>query len=125
RAVDEMVRVAAAALEAGAHAGLELGLARIGDERRPAFQDVDELVLLRVRVAQRRLAARREPRQVDAETAQAELVAQTPLLAARHAREERLGIVRLFRLRRNVRRPDSDLLQPTPASCACWSAGED
>jgi hypothetical protein len=92
--VQQVVRVAAAGLEPRAHAGRKRRAALVGLERRAALQDVDELVLPRMRVAQRRLRARREPREVHAEVREAEDVAQRLLAPARHARGEGLRIVR-------------------------------
>jgi hypothetical protein len=40
--------VARPAVKSGAHAGLERGAAGVGDKRRPSFEDIDELVLLRM-----------------------------------------------------------------------------
>lgn len=93
RPVDQMMRDARRR-EARAHARREVDLARVGDERRRAFQNIDELVLLRVSMQQRGLASGQKPRQVHAEVLQAEDVAERPLLAVRHAAEEGLGIVR-------------------------------
>src|SRR5690348_16246685 len=50
--VHEVMRVAGAGAKARAHAGRERRAALVGDERRMAFDDVDELVLLGVRVSQ-------------------------------------------------------------------------
>ena len=52
--VDETMGVAGSRLEAGAHAGLKRRPAGVGDQGRAPFKDIDELVLLRVRVAQSR-----------------------------------------------------------------------
>src|SRR3569833_1802767 len=53
--------------KAGAHSGREQDLAAVGDQSRRAFENVDELVLLAVPVQERRLAAGRTPREIDAE----------------------------------------------------------
>ena len=87
--------------KARAHAGREVDLALIGDERRRAFQYIDELVLLAVPVQQRRLAAGPQAREIHAEILEAEEVAQRPLLALRHAAEERLRIVGGLRPKRS------------------------
>ena len=48
-----MMRIAGAGLEAGAHSRLELRLSGIGYESGPAPEDIDEFILLRVRMPQR------------------------------------------------------------------------
>jgi hypothetical protein len=50
--VHEAMGVAASCLEAGAHAGLKHCPSRVGKQGRAPFEDVNELVLLRVRTAQ-------------------------------------------------------------------------
>ena len=67
RAVVQVVCVAAARPEARAHARLHGRFARVGDQYRLAFQQVDEFVLLRMRVPERRVRAGCEAREVDAE----------------------------------------------------------
>ena len=52
RFVDQMMRVAGSRLEACAHAGFQRRAAGVGDEGRPSFEDIDELVLPGMRVAQ-------------------------------------------------------------------------
>ena len=66
-AVDEMVAVGDAGLEAGGVARPEDRLAVVLDQRQLAFEHVDELVLVLVPVAQRRGRAGLQRRQVDAE----------------------------------------------------------
>src|SRR5262245_27573658 len=83
--IDEMVRVACARLEARTHARRELGLAGIGDERRPSFEDIDQLVLLRVRMSQSRDRVRRQAREIDTEIRQAERITERTLLPPRDA----------------------------------------
>jgi len=61
--------------------------ARVREEPRIAFQDVDELVLLRMRVPQRRHAARLEPGQIHAEIRKTEHIAERTLLARQAMRE--------------------------------------
>ena len=85
RLVDEAVCVARASLETGAHAWRELVPPFISVQRGPASQDVDELVLPRVRVAKGRHRLGRQAREVDAEVAQPEDLTQLALLPARHA----------------------------------------
>ena len=80
--------------------GPEQGLAGVGHQRRLALQDVDQLVLARMGVAQRGHGAGRQRGQVDAEIGQPEQIAERPLHAARHPRGERLGVVRAALARR-------------------------
>src|SRR5271168_4051168 len=100
--VDQVMGVAASPLEAGARAWLQRRAAGVGDQRRLALQDVDELVLLRMRMADRGRPARFEARDVDAEIGEPERVAERPLVAPRHPRGERLGIVGAERARRDI-----------------------
>src|SRR5262249_40209539 len=100
--VDEMMAVPTSGLEAGAHSGCERGFPLVGEQKRPASQDVHELVLLGVRVPQRRYAAWCEASQVDPEVEQVEYVAERALLAAGHARRKRLRIVGRFLPRHSV-----------------------
>src|SRR3984957_12782225 len=85
--------VAASRLEPGAHAALKRRPAGLGDEGRAPFEDIDELVLLRVRMAQSRTGAGRKARDVDAEIREPEQVPKRTLVASGHARGERLGII--------------------------------
>src|SRR6185369_2291998 len=82
--------------------------ALVGVQGGMAFEDIDQLVLLRVGVAQRRDRARRETCQVDAEVGEAEDVAQRALQPARHARGERFGVARRPSPRRDIGRDDGD-----------------
>ena len=100
--VDQAVRVACARLEACALAGRELLPSLVGVQRGPALQDVDELILPRVRVAKGRYRVGCQAREVDAEVAQPEDLAQLALLPARHARRERLGVDRWLAARWHV-----------------------
>jgi hypothetical protein len=50
--VHEAMGVAASCLETGAHAGLKRRPADVGEQGRAPFEDLNELVLLRVRMAQ-------------------------------------------------------------------------
>src|SRR5664279_4839636 len=81
-AVDELVRDAAAGLEAGGIAGLEHGLAVVLDQHQLAFQHVDEFVFLLVPMPQRGRRARLDARNVDAELRETHDVAQRLLVAA-------------------------------------------
>src|SRR6185312_16494377 len=65
-------------------------------------ENEDELVLPAVPVQQRRLAARLQAREVDAEIAQAKEVAEGTLLPPAHAAEKGLRIVRGFGARGNL-----------------------
>ena len=76
-AVDQMVAVGNARLEAGRVARPQHGLAFVLDQRQLAFNEKDELVLVLVPMAQRRESAGREHRQVDAELSQAGSIAET------------------------------------------------
>src|SRR5262245_62264947 len=96
-----MVRVAGAGLEASAHSRLETRLAGVGHERGIALENVDELILLRVRMAQGRVRARGEPREVDAEVLQPEEISERPLLATLDARGEGLGVAGRPRVKRS------------------------
>ena len=57
----QMVRGAVGG-EAGDHAGAKVGLALVGEQRRLAFEHVNELVLPRMPMMQRGCGARRQPR---------------------------------------------------------------
>src|SRR5688572_20211229 len=110
-AVDEVVRIAAAGAEPGAHARLEQRRAGVGDERGVTLKNVDEFVLLRMRVPQCGLRPRREAGEIDAEVGEPEELAERALLAALHAGDERLGIVGGLRAR-GALRPDRRLTRP-------------
>ena len=56
--IDQMVGVAIARLKAGAHAGRHERFACIGNQRRLAFHDIDEFVIDRMRVTDRRVPTR-------------------------------------------------------------------
>src|SRR5690349_9453319 len=106
--VHEAVGIAGAGLEPGTHARGERGAALVGVKCRRALQHVHELVLQRMRVAQGRHCTRREARQIDSEIRQAEQVTQRMLMPPRHARGERLGIVRRPGAKRRFGRDDRD-----------------
>src|SRR5262245_29454212 len=76
-AVDQMVAVDNARLEAGRVARPEHGLAFVLDQRQLAFNEKDELVLVLVPMAQRRESSGREHRQVDAELSETGFIAET------------------------------------------------
>src|ERR1019366_8265247 len=81
-AVDQLVRDAAAGLEAGGVARLEHGFAFVLDQHQLAFQHVDEFVFLLVPVPQRGGGARLDTRNIDAELRETHAVAQRLLVAA-------------------------------------------
>jgi hypothetical protein len=91
--VDEAMGVAASRLEAGAYAGLKRCAARVSEQGRAAFENVNKLILLRVRMAQSRATAGGKARDVDAEIREPEQIPEGPLVAARLARGERFGII--------------------------------
>jgi hypothetical protein len=91
RFVDEAMAVATSRLEAGAHSGVKSRPAGVRDQGRAPFEDIDELVLLRVRVAQSRAAAGRKTRDVDAEICQPEQVAEPSGRLSRPAMREANG----------------------------------
>lgn len=80
--VYQAVTVARAGLEACAHSRRELGPTLVGVQRRPPFQDVDELVLLAVGVTKGRNCIGSQAREVYAKVRQAEKIAQSALLPA-------------------------------------------
>ena len=84
-AIDQMVAERLAALEAGDHAGGEFLLTVVGDQHQCAGDDVNELILLGVIMAQGRFRARRQGGHVDAKGGQAEDIAKSPFLALRRA----------------------------------------
>src|SRR5262249_24474448 len=96
RGIEEVMCISAAALEAGTHAWREWGIAVICAQQRPARQNVDELVLLRVCVTQGGDGAWSQACQVDAKGRQTEHVTQRPLVASGHTRRERFRIVGLI-----------------------------
>ena len=112
RVVGEAVGVARPGREAGAHAGREDRRARVRMQRGMPGQNVDELVLPRVGVAQGRAGSGRQPRQVHAEVGEAEEIAQRALLAAAHARGEGLRVVGGLRPRWHVGRPGGRRILP-------------
>src|SRR5262249_58624625 len=71
--------------EASRHPWAEHLLSRVGDQRDLALEDVDELVLVRVPVAERRARAGLEPGQVDPEVGEAEQGADRALAAGPEA----------------------------------------
>src|SRR5262249_25700180 len=89
-----------------AHAGLELGLARVGDERGLALEHVDELVLLAVAVEERGLDSGRQTREVDAEVLEPEEIAEWVLDVVGDARGELGRVSGGLRARGRVGRDD-------------------
>lgn len=82
RFVDQPVGIAAAGFEAGAHAGRQWRGAVVGVKGRTALQDVDELVLFGMGMAQRGNRAGLQFGQIDAEILQAKQIPQRPLFPA-------------------------------------------
>src|SRR5262249_50660858 len=97
--VHQMMSVAASSIETRAHSRMKRCPPGVGDQCRASFENVDELVLLLMRMAQRRHPAGRNPAEVDTEVLEPEQVAEGALDPARAAPEERLGIVRGARWR--------------------------
>jgi hypothetical protein len=91
-AIDHVVRIARSRRVARAHAGAKKLLARIGQQGQLARQNVDELVVERVPMAQRRLSTRAKRDQVDAEARQPAGVAQPSLDTVTHAAPERFRV---------------------------------
>src|SRR5689334_12612758 len=92
RFVYQMMAVRLVSGKTGSHAGLQRLRSRIGDQFDLAFQDVDELFLLCVPVAQRRGSARRQAHQVDAVAGDARRIAEDAFLTLRTIRLKALGI---------------------------------
>src|SRR3954469_9314363 len=82
------MRILASRRIAGAHAGTQRLFSGIGYEHHLALQHVDEFVLERMPVAHRRLAARSEGDQVDAEVLHPARRGKAPLRAIAHTRLE-------------------------------------
>src|SRR6202011_3812740 len=90
--VDQVVGVAGAGFETGAHPGTQRRLAGIGHEHGLALDNVNEFVLAHMSMAQRRHAAGRQPRQVHPETGQSEHIAEHPPFSSCDTWGERLGV---------------------------------
>jgi hypothetical protein len=84
-AVDQVVGVAGPCPKTSAHARLQDGFPLVRNQGGPPLKDINELVLSGVGMAQGRDRSRREPREVDAEIAQPERLAERTLLASGHA----------------------------------------
>lgn len=106
RSVDELMGVCGACPEAGTHARCQQSFALVGDEHRIAFQDVEELFLLRVGMTQGGARTWNEASEVDSKIGQAEQVAKWALFAPGHAQGKWLRIVRRFRSDRGVESDD-------------------
>lgn len=106
-AVDEMVRDTTG-WKARAHTRSHSDLAAVRDERRRSFQDEDKLILFRVAMLERGFTARGKTSQIHAEGFETEEIAKGTLVAPRHAREKRLGIVRPLGSWRRVGGPDGE-----------------
>ena len=83
--VDEAMAIPRACLEPRAHAGRHLSSTLIGMQRGVTLQDVDELVLLRVSVAQGRDCVGCETSEIDTEVRETEQIAQRMFLPSRHS----------------------------------------
>ena len=71
---------------------------RVGHEHELALEHVDELILLRMRVTGRRLAAGQNPNEIDAVVLEPRMVAQAPVVALALPFPERLRIARCVAL---------------------------
>jgi len=111
--VDQPVAVARTRPEPGTHARRELGSTFVSVKRRVPLEDVDELVLPGVSVAQRRRRPGHKPRQIHAEVGETEQVTQRLFSPARHSGREGLRIVRRLRSWRCFVRDDGNRV--------CWS----
>lgn len=115
-AVDEMVRDTPG-WKARAHTRTHGDFAAVGDERRRSFQDEDKLILFRVAMLERGFTARGKTCQIHAEGLEAEEIAEGALVAPRHAREKRLGIVRPLGSRRDVCSADGEGMRCVVHAC--------
>src|SRR5882762_9195969 len=93
-AVHDTVAVVDIRLEAGAVAGLQRDLTAVLDQHALAFEDVDELVLLLVPVAQRSRGTGLEFRQIHTELAQAHRIAERRLVPPGAGMPKRCRIIR-------------------------------
>jgi len=109
-AVDEMVRDTPG-WKARAHTRRHCHFAAVCDERRRAFQDEDELILLRVAMLESGFTARGKTCQVHAEVFEREAIAERTFVTACHAGEKRLGIVRPLGAGRHVCGEDSERMR--------------
>jgi len=109
--IEQVVGVSGSSLEAGTHAWGQSYSPLIGVQCGVACDDVDELVLLCVRVAQRGNGIGSEARQIDAEVLKAKELAELTLLPAVHARAERFRIEGDRRTGRYVNSADRDWRQ--------------
>ena len=82
------------------HAGPKRCLAVVGEQVRFALENINEFILPRVPVMQRRSGARRQTGQIGSEIAQAEEVAEWTFVPSGHTRGER--IVGAFAARRSL-----------------------
>src|SRR5690242_15880033 len=89
RSVHEVMSVTRTGLEPRAHPGPKQRFAAARHERSLAFEDVHELILLRMSVPQRGYRTGREARQVHAEVREPEVLSERTLLTPSHARCER------------------------------------
>src|SRR5262245_1213370 len=117
--------IAGACRKANARAGPDGLTTCIRHEHEFALDHVDELILLRVRVAGRRLAAGQDPNEIDAVILQPRMVPEAPVVPLALALPERLGIARCVALGHiagfeDFRSPcHSRLLRRTSRDCTC------
>src|SRR5439155_3494979 len=81
RPIDKAVSIAGAGRKAGTHARCQCLSTGVGFEHDLAFNHIDELVLLRMRMPVGGLSARHDPGQVHAIVPQAGVVAKTTVVA--------------------------------------------
>src|SRR5438270_5009398 len=77
--IQEVMTIASACRECDASAWSDRLASRIGDEDEFTLDDVNELILFRVGVPSRRLAARLETYEVDAVVLEPTVIAETPV----------------------------------------------
>lgn len=92
--VNQVIRVASACGETGAHAGRESDSTLIGKECRFSLQYVYELILLGVGMPQRRDRIRRQASEIYAEIAEPKVITELSFFPSGHARCEWFWIVR-------------------------------
>src|SRR5215813_7070057 len=94
REIQEMMTVPGPSREPDTHAGPDGFPTRVRHEHELALYHVDELILLRMRVTGRRLAAGQDPNEVDAVVLEPRMVAQASVETLALSLPERLGIAR-------------------------------
>ena len=104
--VDKPMRVPGPRRKAGALAGVQHLHSSVGLELDLALENVDELILARVRVAGRGLAARSDTGEIDAKIGQFQVIAEPPVpalldLGAKRLRQKRRAAFRQSQQGRN------------------------